>query len=559
MATTFEGCTLDGTRLDGTTGSVVVKGGSSVKDATFAGAKISLRVDGPSIFTGTSFAGAHLRQQYSITSSGVSSAEVQGLDLTGATVTVVDPYTGKEKETVSATSPLVVPKTPEDTAFAVVPGFALQTGAADRKVEIVLRSNETECESRGGTAIAPLELEEFVKTLDGWFAGHNIVATTKGSKASDSVVRSEINLCKDEGTIGARSDARVFPQLTTRISLDPRLSPAAAQLKAAEAVFRSLGRSFDTSTSAYRMFVGRYSKQMPPQDPKYLSVMDYKYLEALVGEDPALAGCTLSVGLKPGEFKIVAGNVEVVVDPKFCAEKNEFGFTCHFNQQATAVSNTSPTWRTSLSASVNIIEDKDGNIKGYVIAVNGMEQVSGAGTNDTMHCPAPPTPTPTPTPTQSDYAATYIAFGSLICAGLICRCLCCCSRNNPAPAVAAPPPAAHPINPAPAAIVAPPPPLPAAVIPPAQLAAPAQVYVVFLNPGDAPPVMGIEQVVPQQPVVLQQPNNELHPYGIDPAAGDEEELKIAADGSVHGPSAADGSVHGPRAAQVAPAPRGVVV
>jgi hypothetical protein len=71
--------------------------------------------------------------------------------------------------------------------------------------------------------------------------------------------------------------------------------------------------------------------------------------------------------------------------------------------------------------------------------------------------------------------------------------------------------------------------------------------------------MGIEQVVPQQPVVLQQPNNELHPYGIDPAAGDEEELKIAADGSVHGPSAADGSVHGPRAAQVAPAPRGVVV
>jgi hypothetical protein len=419
LRTSFEKCELKGAKLDHITGRVRIDA-SDAGEADFSDAAMRLEIgNGFSNFTKASFERAHLTQKDSIVAPhriDAGSALVHGLDLTGATVTLLD-NDGNKVETIAATSPLVASPMPETPlAPTIIPGFALQTGAPDREVEVTLKSNETECPDYS-TALAPVELEEFAETFNNLFTGYNVVATTNSSAAEGSVVRSEINLYESSYS-GASTSAKFFPQLKTRILFDKSLPPAEAQLKVMQKILSSFGMSAD----ACQMQVDGGQK-LPPQNSSYLSVRTHEYLKIFAGRDPALAGCTLSVGLEPNQFKIVAGDVEMRVDQKFCGEGNEFGFTCKFNQKVEAThSDRRGRWQIpDMDVSLNTIE-KDGAVVGYVIAVDEMKKVDGAATGpDETRCPPPP-PTPPKDSTATAGMDALYAFGGLFAAVLVCCC-----------------------------------------------------------------------------------------------------------------------------------------
>ncbi len=438
----FENADLSGSKMTGKNlGSSFLLQNCDLSKTDFDRTSGSIKISGTSDCSGASFQGARFAQRFGVVYPG---EEVTGLDLAGATVTVIDG--GVVKETISATSPLVVGKESEEILkVAAVPGMALQVGAAGRPIEVKLKSDVERCPtSEHLSVVSPLKLEEFAKTLNEQFRGYNIAATTNSSEADGaSVVKSEINLC--ETPYGTSSDAKFFPQLSTQILLDKDLSPEGQQLALAESTFRAFGISPDAShirDLTYKMYKETWpNPELPPQSPGYLPAMIHKYFEEFAGRDPALAGCTLSVGLNPGEFKVVAGNVEMAVNPKICDKENEFGFTCHFNQRAGAISNRMRV--EDMSVSLSTIE-KDGEVVGYVMAVDGMKQVAGVATADEMRCPPPPTPpTPPAPPTpqrrrdETDMGVVFGAmFGSSIAAVCCCFAICCRRRRNPNPAAA---------------------------------------------------------------------------------------------------------------------------
>lgn len=416
----FENCKLDTADFSNSQGHVVIgepigvgTSETSVQRADFSGANIELRIASTSSnFTGTTFEGATLNQQTHIVSHRGTSSAV-GLDLTGATV-VLD--TG---ERVEATSPLVITDG-SDAALKISahPGKALQTGAADRPIEVTLTSDTAACQDYHSTSVAPVALEEFAETLQQQLYGYNIAVTTSDSETSSSAVKSSMNLCTS-GSPAGQYHTIVFPELSTQIIYDNALSPTDAQASVIEKVLRAFGMEPDTAV-VYRM--SSAGTDLPTQNPSYLPVMTHKYLQAFAGKNPALAGCTMSVGLNPGEFKIVAGDVEMSVDPKICGAGNALGYDCRFNQVVTAYDGqTQKMLIQDLGVSLNTIE-KDGEIEGYVIAVDGASHVNGTVTTDTSHCP-------TPSPAESGGIGTVGIVGmsiagamlACVCAGYVCK------------------------------------------------------------------------------------------------------------------------------------------
>lgn len=429
----FENSIVDKTNFGSVIGGVTFRGEISAKNAKFDGAQgLRLKVErgnnavATADFTGSTFEGAALNGVV-VTPTQANPTDphhvtVSGLNLVGSAVTVPTDAKGGT-EVVAATSPLVAEGV---VANAAVPGAALQTGSTDRPITVKLQSNATECSADGSTssAISTVTLEEFAKTLNEQFSGHNIVVTTGDSEAGASGVKSKINLC--EGQVSsAASNAKLFPQLKTQITYDQDLSPADASIEVTEAVLRAVGMTPDASLikdQVYGMFMpSPINLDAPTQDLGYLPVMSHEYLQALAGKNPALAGCTMSVGLNPGEFKIVAGNVEMVVDPKICSKGNEFGYNCRFNQKVGAYdTRTGIALTYDLGVSLNTIE-KDEKVVGYTIAVDGMRQVSGAVTEDEMRCPTPPTPTkPIGAPELGTIGIAAMSLVGVIIAYCIC-------------------------------------------------------------------------------------------------------------------------------------------
>lgn len=419
----FDNCELEKMDFSDTTGRIDIKGSiyGSTAGVKFDGAKLRLRVmAGAGDFTNSTFERAeldgHVTDPSKVNSGTSVPVRVVGLDLDGAAVTVsTNPANpaAAGTETVTAVNPLVIKADDPVLSVAAVPGFALRTGP----VELTIESDTEKCSDyiSNSSAISPATVEEFADAFKERFSIYNIAVTTNSSETGPGI-KSKFNLCQYDGVGGATSNAQVFPQLQTQIAFDRTLPLQAAKIKAVEEIGRALGMTPEASqilnpTCIMRTADGRI---LPTPDPEYSPVMMCQYIEALVGMDPKLAGCVSVVGLEKGKFKVVAGDVDLVIDPEFCGENSKF--TCSFNQKASLTCNGGRVQALQIpdmAVSLNMIEDEDENPVGYAIAVNGMKKVAGTAVEDEMHCP-PPSPPVSPTSGSVELGSIGIAAFSVI-------------------------------------------------------------------------------------------------------------------------------------------------